>query len=197
MGSFDLAQELATTTAEERGTKLHDEGDYTFGVKKAEDGGFSKNGTPQLLLQVEFLEGQYRGHTVNRNVYYSNKSQGGIRFFWSQMKGLGLDEDYLQATGQTSFDQIALLVQGAQFNGKIRHREFPIDSGTYQEEVTIGKPISNPNVGDGAVTGVVQPPAGPAPEVFPDDEDAPLDIPVATDGAPVVADEDDPWGAVK
>lgn len=202
MGSFDLAGELANTTAEERGTKLHDEGDYNFGVVSAKDEGESKNGSPTLGIVVEFLEGPYRGHRVNKKIYYSNKSQGGIRFFWQQLKGLGIEEEYLQASGQTTFDQIALLAVGVQFAGKIRHREFPVGEGSYQEEVVIGKPISNPNVGGTAVTGVVQPPAGPAPELF-DDEDGqapattspatPEVSPPAQEAEAEAVDADDPW----
>jgi hypothetical protein len=189
MGSFDLQTELDTTTAEERGTKLHDIGEYTFGVVSAKDEGESKNGSPTLALQVEFLDGAYRGHRLQRRVYYSNKTQGGIRFFWAQLRGLGLTEDYLVSTKQTRFDQIALLVENAQFHGKITHREYPEGSGVYQEEVSIGKPISNPNVdGTGpALTGQVQPPEQAAPRVF-DDEDTPAQ---AVDGT---ATTDDPWG---
>lgn len=197
MGSFDLAGELANTTAEERGTKLHDVGDYTFVVKSAEDGGLSKNGVPFLKTKVEFLEPPYRGHVVSRDIYYSNKSQGAIRMFWQQLQALGISEDYLQETGQTTFDAIAQLITNAQFEGNIRHREFPVGEGVYREEVNIRKFISNPNVGDpSAVTGQVQPPAGPEPELFEDEEETPAAEPETVSAAAGVAtDADDPWGA--
>jgi hypothetical protein len=200
MGSYNLASELEGMSDEALGTKLHDKGEYIFVVDAAEEAETSgKN--PCLRLKVSFVDGAYRGQQLTKDVIYSNRTAGGPPFFYRQLAALGLTTDIVREN--PTFDVLAQLSVGAQFIGKVDHREFPPGSGDYRLDLMVSKPVSNPNTdGDSAAGATDAPvqddrwnveeddvPATPA-AVAAEPEAAAAEPPTAAEEA----DAEDPWG---
>jgi hypothetical protein len=192
---FDFAGELANMDDIQTGSQLLPEGEYNWVVKSASTG-TSSNQNPYIALQLEILDGPYRGKTVPHSIYYSTQKQSGIEFFWRQMSALGISSTYVRESGNTSIRKMADLTVGVQLTAKIKHE-------TYQEveraKTQLGKIIgTNPNLDNGAAVASVGG-AAPAQNTLPayvDEDAAPAQEP-ATVGAPAgvpTAVQDDPWG---
>lgn len=190
MGSYNIADELGGLSDEQIGTKLHEKGDYVFVVTAAEENETSGH-NPCIRLKVEFVDGQYRGNQLTKDVIYSNRTDAGKAFFFKQMNWLGISPDLIKAR-RLDLAAAALLLPNTQFVGKIDHREFPKDSGEYRLDLNIKSLVSNPNVG-----GVEAPSAEDLPPAEEwNDDDVPSAAPAAVaSGAGVATDADDPWGA--
>jgi hypothetical protein len=195
---FDFAGELANMDDIQTGSALLPEGEYNWVVKSATTG-TSSNGNPSIQLQLEILDGPYRGKTVPHSIYYSTQKQSGIEFFWRQMGALGVTSTYVRESGNTSIRKMADLTVGAQLTAKIKHE-------TYQEveraKTQLGKLIgSNPNLdATGASTGgTVAPAQNTLPKyVDEDSEPAPaaqVPEPVGAPAGTPTATTDDPWGS--
>jgi hypothetical protein len=193
---FDFAGELANMDDIQTGSALLPEDEYNWVVKGATTG-TSSNGNPSINLQLEIIDGPYRGKSVIHNIYYSTAKQSGIEFFWRQLKTLGITSGMVRDNGWTQ-KVIAANTVGAQITAKIKHE-------TYQEveraKTQLTKLIVNPNL-DGSAAPAAGTAVAPAQNTLPKyvDEDSDSDSargPV-TVGAPAgtpTAVEDDPWGS--
>lgn len=192
---FDFAGELANMDDIQTGSQLLPEDEYNFVVKGATTG-TSSNGNPSINLQLEIIDGPYRGKSLIHNIYYSTQKQSGVEFFWRQMKAVGITSTYVRESGNTSIRKMADLTVGAQLTAKIKHE-------TYQEveraRTQLGKLITNPNLEGGASSGAGAS-AAPSQNTLPayvDEDAAPAQVPQPV-GAPAgtpTATTDDPWGS--
>lgn len=194
---FDFAGELANMDDIQTGSQLLPEAEYNWLVKGATTG-VSSNGNPSINLQLEIIDGPYRGKSVIHNIYYSTQKQSGIEFFWRQLKALGISSGMVRDNGWTQ-KVIASKTVGAQLTAKIKHE-------TYQEveraKTQLGKLIINPNLDGSAAPAAGTATAAPVQNTLPKyvDEDSDSDSargPVAV-GAPAgtpTAVDDDPWGS--
>lgn len=182
---FDFAGELANMDDIQTGSQLLPEGEYNWVVKSASTL-TSSNGNPGISLQLEIIDGPYRGKTVPHTIYYSTQKQSGIEFFWRQMGALGVTSTYVRESGNTSIKKMADLTVGVQLTAKIKHE-------TYQEveraRTQLGKIIgTNPNIGSAGGAPSNGTANAPVPNRLPD---LPEDEPV---GAVAATSTDDPWG---
>jgi hypothetical protein len=197
---FDFAGELANMDDIQTGSALLPEGEYNWVVKSASTG-TSSNGNPSIALQLEILDGPYRGKTVPHSIYYSTQKQSGIEFFWRQMGALGITSTYVRESGNTSIRKMADLTVGAQLTAKIKHE-------TYQEveraKTQLGKLIgSNPNLAGAAAgggsAGVAAAPAQNSLPKFVDEDSEPaaqqVPEPVGAPAGTPTGVTDDPWGS--
>lgn len=188
---FDFAGELANMDDIQTGSALLPEDEYNWVVKGATTG-VSSNGNPSINLQLEIIDGPYRGKSVIHNIYYSTAKQSGIEFFWRQLKTLGITSGMVRDNGWTQ-KVIAANTVGAQITAKIKHE-------TYQEveraKTQLTKLIVNPNL-DGSAAGGGAAGTATAASVqnslpkYVDEEPVTVGAPAGTP----TAVEDDPWGS--
>ena len=194
---FDFAGELANMDDIQTGSALLPEDTYNFVVKAATTG-VSSNGNPSINLQLEIIDGPYRGKSLIHNIYYSTAKQSGIEFFWRQLKSVGITSGMVRDNGWTQ-KTIAANTVGAQLTAKIKHE-------TYQDEerarTQLSKLIVNPNLDGGTAGGSATATAAPAQNTLPKyvDEDSDSDsargpVTVGAPAATPTTDTDDPWGS--
>lgn len=193
---FDFAGELANMDDIQTGSQLLPEGEYNWVVKSASTG-TSSNGNPSIALQLEILDGPYRGKTVPHSIYYSTQKHSGVEFFWRQMGALGITSTYVRESGNTSIRKMADLTVGAQLTAKIKHE-------TYQEveraKTQLGKLIgSNPNLAGSASAATAAPVQNTLPKYVDNGDNgaepaSQLEPVGAPAGTPTAVD-DDPWGS--
>jgi hypothetical protein len=194
---FDFAGELANMDDIQTGSALLPEDEYNWLVKGATTG-VSSNGNPSINLQLEIIDGPYRGKSVIHNIYYSTQKQSGIEFFWRQLKTLGITSGMVRDEGWTQ-KVIAAKMVNAQITAKIKHE-------TYQEveraKTQLTKLIVNPNLkgGGASAPGTTAAPSQNTLPKYVDDGDngaEPASQPESV-GAPAgtpTAVDDDPWGS--
>ena len=145
---FDFAGELANMDDIQTGSALLPEDTYNFVVKAATTG-VSSNGNPSINLQMEIIDGPYRGKSLIHNIYYSTAKQSGIEFFWRQLKTLGITSGMVRDNGWTQ-KTIAAKTVGAQLTAKIKHENYQDED---RARTQLSKLIVNPNLdGSGPTT---------------------------------------------
>jgi len=196
---FDFAGELANMDDIQTGSALLPEDTYNFVVKAATTG-VSSNGNPSINLQMEIIDGPYRGKSLIHNIYYSTAKQSGIEFFWRQLKAVGITSGMVRDNGWTQ-KTIAAKTVGAQLTAKIKHENYQDED---RARTQLSKLIVNPNLDgsgpttDGGAAAAAQTPVQNKLPKYVDDGDngtepAPQLEPA---GAPAGAtDTDDPWGS--
>ena len=192
---FDFAGELANMDDIQTGSALLPEDTYNFVVKAATTG-VSSNGNPSINLQMEIIDGPYRGKSLIHNIYYSTAKQSGIEFFWRQLKAVGITSGMVRDNGWTQ-KTIAAKTVGAQLTAKIKHENYQDED---RARTQLGKLIVNPNLDGSAASGSTAATAAPAQNTLPkyvDEDSAPARTPEPV-GAPAgtpTTDTDDPWGS--
>jgi hypothetical protein len=106
--------------------------DYDAQVTAATPGK-TNGGKDKITVVFQLISGQFAGKTYDRDLTISNDSPKAMRVFFRQMKCLGCDDQFW--LGEPSLATICERILNRQCRIQIKQREFPANSGLWENEV--------------------------------------------------------------